>query len=148
MKPNTLRSLRRYHHYIGMVFAPWILLFSVSGALQVFRLPDPAGAPLWMKWLAAVHKDQAPPRAPRPDKSKAAADASGAERRHHDAGPGGGVKRPNPLPLKIFVLLLAIALAGSTIIGVVIGLANRSMRRVSIVLLALGAVIPPVLLWL
>lgn len=148
MKPNTLRRLRRYHHYIGMVFAPWILLFSVSGALQTFRLPDPAGAPLWMKWLAAVHKDQGPPRAPRGDKTKGTADAPGAEHRRHDDGPGGGVKRPNPLPLKIFVLLLAIALAGSTIIGVAIGLANRSMRRVSIVLLVLGTVVPAVLLWL
>jgi uncharacterized iron-regulated membrane protein len=148
MKPNTLRSLRRYHQYIGMFFAPWILLFSVSGALQTFRLPDPAGAPLWMKWLAAVHKDQGPPRAPRPDRPKGTADTPGAEHRHHDDAPGGAAKRPNPLPLKIFVLLLAIALAGSTLIGVVIGLANRSMRRVSIVLLVLGAVVPPVLLWL
>lgn len=148
MRPNTLRTLRRYHHYIGMFFAPWILLFAVSGALQTFRLPDPPAAPLWMKWLASVHKDQAPPREPR-DQGKAGGPQVGEHHHHDDDQPAaGGATRPNPLPLKIFVVLLAMALAVSTIIGVVIGLANRAMRRASIVLLVLGTVIPPVLLWL
>jgi hypothetical protein len=146
MRPNTLRTLRRYHQYVGMFFAPWILLFAVSGALQTFRLPDPPAAPLWMKWLAAVHKDQAPPREPRAERKDAGPRAG--DHRRGDQTAAGGAKRPNPLPLKIFVVLLAIALALSTIIGVVIGLANRAMRRGSIVLLVLGTVIPPVLLWL
>ena len=147
MRPNTLRSLRRYHQYLGMFFAPWILLFAVSGALQTFRLNEPRGyggpPPQWMVWLSAVHKNQAPPRAPRPerpDQPRPAGDAG----KPREAGP----KRPNPLPLKIFVVLLSVALAVSTIIGVVIGLANRQMRRTSVVLLVIGTVLPAVLLWL
>ncbi|WP_010186456.1 hypothetical protein [Sphingomonas sp. PAMC 26605] len=148
MRPNTLRTLRRYHHYLGLFFAPMILLFSLSGALQTFRLQETRGygetPPNWIVWLASVHKDQGPPRPPRPEKPKPAGDMSkprgDAER--------GGTKRPSPLPLKIFVVALAIALAFSTITGVVIALSIRSMRRVSIALLVAGAVVPIVLLWI
>lgn len=148
MRPNTLRTLRRYHHYLGLFFAPMILLFSVSGALQTFRLQEARGyggtPPNWIVWLASVHKDQGPPRAPRADKPKAPGEAAKPRSEGERAGP----KRPSPLPLKIFVVALAIALAFSTITGVVIALSIRSMRRVSIALLVAGAVVPIALLWL
>jgi hypothetical protein len=147
MRPNTLRTLRRYHHYLGLFFAPMILLFAISGALQTFRLQEAKGyggpPPNWIVWLASVHKDQGPPREPRAEKAKPAGEAA----KPRVEAPRTGPKRPSPLPLKIFVVLLAIALAISTIIGIVIALANRAMRRVSIVLLMLGAVVPIVLLW-
>ena len=147
MRPNTLRTLRRYHHYLGLFFAPMILLFAISGALQTFRLQEAKGyggpPPNWIVWLASVHKDQGPPREPRAEKPKPAGEAA----KPRVEAPRTGPKRPSPLPLKIFVVLLAIALAISTIIGIVIALANRAMRRVSIVLLMLGAVVPIVLLW-
>lgn len=148
MRPNTLRTLRRYHHYLGLFFAPMILLFSVSGALQTFRLQEARGyggtPPNWIVWLASVHKDQGPPRAPRADKPKAPGEAAKPRSEGERAGP----KRPSPLPLKIFVVALAIALAFSTITGVVIALSIRSMRRVSIALLVAGTVVPIALLWL
>lgn len=143
MRPNTLRTLRRYHHYLGLFFAPMILLFSVSGALQTFRLPDGDGAPQWLKWIAAVHKDQAPPHERRAAKPKPPAEANVARAEGVQTGP----RRPSPLPLKIFVVLLAIALSLSTITGVVIALSIRTMRRTSIGLLIAGAVVPIVLLW-
>lgn len=147
MRPNTLRLLRRYHHYLGLFFAPMILLFAISGALQTFRLQEAKGyggpPPNWIVWLASVHKDQGPPREPRAEKPKAPGEAA----KPRAEAPRTGPKRPSPLPLKIFVVLLSIALAVSTIMGIVIALANRSMRRVSIVLLVLGTVAPIVLLW-
>ncbi len=147
MRPNTLRLLRRYHHYLGLFFAPMILLFAISGALQTFRLQEAKGyggpPPNWIVWLASVHKDQGPPREPRPEKPKVAGELA----KPRAEAPRPGPKRPSPLPLKIFVVLLSIALAISTIMGIVIALANRSMRRVSIVLLVLGTVAPIVLLW-
>ena len=147
MRPNTLRTLRRYHHYLGLFFAPMILLFSVSGALQTFRLQEARGyggtPPTWIVWLASVHKDQGPPRAPRAEKPKAPGEAAKPRSEGERAGP----KRPSPVPLKIFVVALSIALAFSTITGVVIALSIRSMRRVSIALLVAGTVVPIVLLW-
>ena len=147
MRPNTLRLLRRYHHYLGLFFAPMILLFAIRGALQTFRLQEAKGyggpPPNWIVWLASVHKDQGPPREPRAEKPKVAGEAVKPRVEVRASGPKG----PSPLPLKIFVVLLSIALAISTIMGIVIALANRSMRRVSIVLLVLGTVAPVVLLW-
>lgn len=124
-----------------------ILLFSVSGALQTFRLQETRGyggtPPNWIVWLASVHKDQGPPRPPRAEKPRPAGEASKPRAEAERAGP----KRPSPLPLKIFVMLLAIALAFSTITGVVIALSIGSMRRISIVLLVAGAIVPIILLW-
>ena len=160
MRPNTLRLLRRYHHYLGLFFAPWIILFSVSGALQTFRLNEAKGyggpPPQWMVWLSAVHKDQGPPReADGQKRPKAAPDANAGDHGRADASRSAGgssaapaAKRPNPLPLKIFVVLLSISLILSSLMGIVIALANRASRRVSLVLLVLGTVIPAVLLWL
>ncbi|MEG3175202.1 hypothetical protein U1872_03105 [Sphingomonas sp. RB3P16] len=147
MRPNTLRTLRRYHHYLGLFFAPMILLFSVSGALQTFRLQEARGyggtPPNWIVWLAAVHKDQAPPRPPRAEKPQAEGSVTKPRAETRQAGP----KRPSPLPLKIFVVLLSIALALSTITGMVIALSIRTMRRTSVLLLIAGAIVPIVLLW-
>ena len=162
MRPNTLRLLRRYHQYLGLFFAPWIILFSVSGALQTFRLNEAKGyggpPPEWMVWLSAVHKDQGPPRELKADKPKTAAPASDEHDHDHaeDAAPKAAqsstaaqtAKRPNPLPLKIFVVLLSVSLILSSVMGIVIALANRAARRSSIVLLVLGTVTPAVLLWL
>ncbi|MDX5984895.1 hypothetical protein [Sphingomonas echinoides] len=151
MRPNTLRLLRRYHHYLGLFFAPMILLFAISGALQTFRLQEAKGyggtPPNWIVWLASVHKDQGPPRERKVEKPKPAGDAAEAQKPRAEAS-AGSAKRPSPLPLKIFVVLLSIALSLSTITGIVIALASRAMRRISIILLALGTVVPIVLLWI
>ena len=150
MKPNTLRSLRRYHSYMGLFFAPMILLFSVSGALQTFRLQETRGyggpPPNWIVWLASVHKDQGPPRPPRPERPKAARPAVSGEK--PEGRQARDTKRPSPLPLKIFVVLLSIALAVSTVLGVMIALSIKGSRRISVSLLALGTVVPIVLLWI
>jgi hypothetical protein len=153
MKATTQRTLRQYHHYIGVFLAPAILFFAISGAFQTFRLTEEKGwggtPPNWLVWVAAVHKDQAPPHEkPAGPKTAAAAD-------HHDdddAAPAAKAlkpaKGPSPLPLKIFVVLMAIGLITSTLLGVTIALNNRATRRVSILMLVAGTVLPCVLLWL
>lgn len=155
MKATTQRTLRQYHHYIGVFLAPAILLFAVSGIVQTFRLNEEKGwggtPPTWMVWMASFHKDQSPPRE-RPAKPKnapavvAAAPRVEADRHDHDAGSATGA-RHNPLPLKIFVVLMGLGLFVSTLLGVIIALNNRAMRRTSIVLLVAGTVLPLVLFW-
>jgi hypothetical protein len=154
MKAQTQRALRQYHRYIGVFFTPAILLFAISGSLQTFRLQEEKGyggtPPNWIVWLAAVHKDQAPPR-PAPAGAAAEPEHDHAD---HDAGapgpaaPGPAAKHPSPIPLKIFVVLMAIGLTVSSLLGATIALTNPATRRVSIMLLAAGAVLPCVLLWL
>jgi hypothetical protein len=150
MRPNTLRALRRYHTYLGLFFAPMILLFSVSGALQTFRLQEAKGyggpPPNWIVWLASVHKDQGPPREAKPERPKPTGAAIATAK--PEGGPRKDAKRPSPLPLKIFVVLLSIALAASTVVGIMIALSIKGSRRASLMLLALGAVVPIALLWI
>ena len=43
MTPQTLRTLRKLHHYFGVVLAPAILFFAISGGLQTFRLQQASG---------------------------------------------------------------------------------------------------------
>ena len=149
MKAQTMRRVRQYHFYLGMFFAPAILLFALSGALQTFRLQETKGyggtPPGWIVWMASVHKDQSLPRetheAPRPAKPSTAPAKL----------PRDGKDRPfdriSPLPLKIFVALMSVGLLASAILGIVIALTNRTMRRTSIIILAAGTALPLVLLF-
>jgi hypothetical protein len=159
MKATTQRTLRQYHHYIGVFLAPAILLFAVSGTVQTFRLNEEKGwggtPPTWMVWVASFHKDQTPPH-DKPAKPAAqpaqTAPAAHDDADHHehaeDSAPAPSIqKHPSPLPLKIFVVLMALGLITSTLLGVTIALNNRSMRRVSIIMLVIGTVLPLTLFW-
>lgn len=145
MSPTTLRTLRKLHHYAGVFLAPAILFFAISGGLQTFRLQQASGwngapPPVWMAWMGSVHIDQkkltAEAEKPKPKRPEPTP-AENAERE---------AKKRAALPMKIFTVLVAIGLALSTIVGVVIALSIRSMRTISLVLLAAGAVVPILLL--
>ncbi|MES3153285.1 hypothetical protein [Sphingomonas faeni] len=148
MKAQTMRRVRQYHLYLGLFFAPAILLFALSGALQTFRLQEAKGyggtPPRWIVWMASVHKDQSLPRemhdtlrTTNPSALVARAPRSGQER---------PFTRISPLPLKIFVALMSLGLLASAILGIVIALTNRTMRRRSMIVLVAGAVLPLLLL--
>lgn len=149
--------LRQFHRHIGLFFTPAILFFCLSGALQVLGLhEDKSGRTQPQPWIAAIaeiHKDQRLPRAahegPPPEVLKALATANksaagrpeGPSREHKPSG-------PSPIPLKAFVLLLAAGLTLSSLLGATIALTNRNSRRPAIIALALGTVLPVVLLYL
>ncbi len=143
MKASTLRTLRLYHHYIGVFLAPAILFFSFSGLIQVIGIQDQRNPPPpgWISYIANIHKHQMPPKprpasTPKPDGPK----RGGGEHDDHDHG--------GFTPLKIFALLVAIGLFVTTSIGLVIALTNRVLRRVSWVMVALGIAVPVVLILL
>jgi len=148
LKPTTMRKVRRIHNYVGLFFAPMILLFALSGALQTFRLQethDPAAPPppRWIVWMASVHKDQQPPRdQPR----RKPAPPPGAHAEPHRPPPPPSQRLLSPLPLKIFVTALSIGLILSTLLGMTIALTNPLTRRISIILLAAGTTVPLLLL--
>lgn len=147
MKPKTMQQIRRYHLYVGMFLAPAIILFSLSGALQTFRLQEEKGyggtPPTWIVWMASVHKDDALPRikAPTPEGEHAEAPKPAKPK---PAGP----PRKSALPFKIFAVLLSIGLIISAVLGIVIALNSRVTRRPSIVALIAGVVVPILLLYL
>ena len=150
MNPATMRLLRQVHTYLGVFFAPAIIFFAFSGALQTFSLHENKGdspyqPPAWIVALASVHKDQAlpAPRKPRPTPAKATATVHAAE---PDASPA-TPRPPSPLPLKIFVLLLSAGLISTALIGLYIALKNPTIRRNVLIALAAGVVLPVLLLF-
>ena len=149
MKAHTMRKLRQLHQYLGLFFAPMILLFALSGALQTFRLQEARDAavtpPAWIVWMASVHKDSSLPHPPKPKES--APDHAGSLPNERKLG-ALSVATHSTLPSKIFAVLLSIALSLSTLLGVTIALNNRATRRISILLLVVGTVVPLAFLYL
>jgi len=141
----TMATLRRWHFYLGMLIAPSVLFFALTGAVQLFSLHEAHDGyvpPPLIEKLSAVHKDQV-----------------FASSRHH--GPPPGAKPAGPaaasppdedgpkhatLALKAFFLVVALGLAASTALGVWIGLTRAQHRQVGWGLLAVGAILPVVLL--
>jgi uncharacterized iron-regulated membrane protein len=144
MKAQTMRRLRQWHLYLGVFFTPAILLFSISGGLQTYRLQEAKGyggpPPSWIVWMASLHKDQRLP------KTEAASDQKpvGAPKA---AKPKAQPSRSTTL-LKLFVALLAAGLSFSAILGATIAISTRSTRGVSVLMLALGAIVPVAVLYL
>lgn len=144
MNPKTMRRLRQLHLYVGVFFAPAILFFAISGGLQSFRLQQASGwdgapPPQWMAVMGSVHIDQRLPDAqpeqkPGAQAPKPAVDpAKLAERK---------AKAQKALPMKIFTAALGAALALATLLGAAIAITMKSTRRVSLLMLAAGAVVP------
>jgi len=142
MTGNTLRNLRRWHHYVGVFLAPSILFFAFTGFIQVVgwqdqRNPPPPG---WVSWMAGIHKHQeAPkPRQPVAAKPSGAPVAKRDDDHDHEAEPF--------VPLKLFALLTAIGLLVTTLIGLAVALGTRATRRTASIVLAAGVVIPALLM--
>ena len=116
----STRNLLRLHRYAGLLVAPLVLFFAVSGVWQEFRLQQD-------------RKDgsyKAPPAL------RAASDLHMAEHLHRD-GPS--------LVFKLSMSAVAVLLAISTLLGVVVALRVTRPRWLAVVLLVLGAALPPLL---
>ena len=152
------RRLRDIHLYLGMLFAPSLLLFAATGALQLFNLHETRPnrsfvPPALFQQLGMVHKDQvfALPRKHSPAPPAQVAAPTGGEispATNAPSAPQDGGRREGwqVLALKIFFLLAAIGLFASTCLGVWIGLRPGRHRAAATGLLVAGVVIPILLL--
>jgi hypothetical protein len=145
------RLLRKVHLYLGVFFAPVILLFALTGALQVYGLHE-AGeggykpAPIIEK-LGQVHIHQRFALKPkRPERAAAPAPAAPAAAK--PAPPREAEKKADPAKvlLKALFFAAAVGLAASTVLGVWISLLAPRGRGLILGLLAAGAVLPILLL--
>lgn len=146
IKAQTMKQVRRVHHYIGVFFTPAILLFALSGALQTFRLQEEKGyggtPPAWIVWMASVHKDSSTPRDRGGEHSEERPLAAKVERAKPVAKTQSAARAPSRLPMQVFVALLSIGLLISSLLGVMIALNNKTTRRMSIVMLVAGTALP------
>ena len=137
---SVRRWLRQAHLYVGVVIAPSVLFFALTGSLQLFSLHEPHGGyrpvPAIEK-LGMLHKDQVftlKPKAPRPV-------TAGANR--PQPGP-----RPSVLALKVFFLAVAVGLTLSTLLGLWMAFTQARGKTILMALLGLGAAVPLVLVLL
>lgn len=164
-----MQKVRLVHFYLGVFFAPLILFFALSGALQVFKLHEayrdvPGSQGDWIAWFGQFHKEQAwiPPRvAPARPGTPDAAPKSGpdsASKAGSDAAPKTGSDAPPKAsskgapadreksaasqPMKWLVAAMGAALMGTTALGLWIASGYRNRRRGFCIALAAGIVVP------
>jgi hypothetical protein len=138
--------IRRLHLYGGVLFAPTILFFALTGAAQVFDLHKARpGAgyrpPDLVLRLAALHKDQTfalPHKDVGAPKAKAPAGDAGPSRAAKPMGLGQTL-------LKLFAAAAAIGLGLTTGLGLYMAYRSPRDRWLISILLAAGVVIPVVL---
>lgn len=141
-----LKKSRKLHLWIGLLFAPTLIFFALSGALQVFGVHEAkAGqpAPTWVAKLAEIHKDQsiAPLPARRTADRPAAATAPAAPQVARPA-PAAHGQPARSLPLMLWFAALAVGLVASTVFGIYMALAYKRDRLTVVGLLAAGVVLP------
>ncbi len=121
-----MKRIRQIHFYLGVFFAPIIIVFALSGALQTFRLQDsPKGSsyapPAWIVKLADIHKDQ---------------------RASHEPGSHRSVS------LQWFVVIMAVGLISTSLLGIYMAFKYNRDKRLVVGLMILGIVVPIALLYL
>jgi hypothetical protein len=155
MNPQTMRRIRQFHLYLGVFFAPMIIFFALSGALQTFRLQEEKGwgstPPDWIVWIASVHRDSAVPRPKPPVAASESVGAAKADAEHAAEKPAAApAKKPPPrkskLPMRIFAVALSVGLIFSALLGMAIAINARSTRRLSVVAAIAGTLVPLLLL--
>jgi hypothetical protein len=135
--------VRKLHLYLGVLFAPAILFFASTGALQVLSLHQSSPgytAPVLLQRLAALHKDQVFGAPHRPD---------GGQR----AKPTQPPPPPGPRPigparaiLKGFTIGAALGLIVSTLLGLYMAYKFNRNPWLTGGLFAAGIVIPVILI--
>jgi hypothetical protein len=135
---SSLKVLRLTHNYIGVFFAPTILFFAITGALQMFGLHGTSrgssyAPPAILVHLSQLHKKGTlylPPRKAAPSTS-AKTDRPKPDTPKSDLPkfptPAPARHAPNPLPMKVFFGATALALVISTCTGLL--MSRKYARR-------------------
>ena len=139
-----MKSIRRLHGWLGVLFAPSIVLFAMTGMLQIWGLHDlaPGEAPGVIAKLAMIHTHQTatvPVRAPRPPQAETPRPPQPEQKPPPK-------EKPTTMPLQLFFTLMALALVTSSVLGVWIAFTSKRDRNLHLGLFAAGVVLPIVFL--
>jgi hypothetical protein len=139
-------TLRQWHAYVGLLIAPSVLFFSLTGALQIFNLHEAHGSyhpAVILEKLSAVHKDQVfkrPHDHDAPDVEAPHAAADGGENR--PAADDDDQQSVSTYALKWFFAIVSVGLIASTLIGIWMGTTQIRRKGLALTLLIVGAVVP------
>lgn len=138
--------IRTWHTYLGILIAPSVLFFSLTGSYQLFGLHEPHGtyipSPLLEK-LSMLHKDQVFGEKEHQEDKRPDGGTASAE--HERPGPPGDHEdksSPGTLLLKWYFLIVALSLTATTILGLYMGLTHLRRKRTGWWLLGVGIAIP------
>ncbi len=141
---SFVRWARELHLYLGTFFAPAILFFAFTGALQTFgwhegRPGETYQPPRWVRVVAQLHKKQTAALPVPREGARKAPDAKGSPARARD--------RVATVALKWFVFTMAAGLMVTTGLGIYMAFkfnpsSSPGRRRLVWMLLALGAALP------
>lgn len=142
--PPLRMQLRQLHLYLGVFFAPCILFFALTGAVQVLGLHEASRdggyrPPPVVEKLSEVHihqRYQARRKPPAPAAGQAA-------RPKPQPAPPAASSRPELA--KWFFLATAGGLVASSLLGIWMAVAQSRQRRLAWVLLAAGCALPALL---
>ena len=138
-----MSSIRIWHMYIGILIAPSVLFFALTGALQLFSLHEAHGSyepPPLIEKLSRLHKDQVFAQ-----KEHEEHESEGAGAQKHPKAEKEDQPRLGTVLLKWFCLLVALGLSISTLLGLWMGLTQLRRRRTGWWLLAVGIILPAAL---
>jgi hypothetical protein len=144
---NKARLLRDLHLYLGVFFAPLILFFATTGAIQVLGLHEASRdgrytPPPVVEKLSEVHIHQRYAAKPkRPEPAGAAARPRPAARPAAPAPPA-----PGRQLVKWLFVACAAGLGASALLGLWMGFTQGLRRRTALVLALAGAALPVLLL--
>lgn len=143
---SFIQQARQLHLYLGTFFAPAILFFATTGALQTFSFHERTkgssyNPPVLLMKLAQLHKKQTlvlPPKRP---------PAQNASRPEAESRPSPEANKPPVQPastllMKWFTFLMGIGLDTTTLLGIYMAFKYNRDRRLVWGLLIVGAVLP------
>lgn len=148
-----MRKVQQLHLYLGTLFAPLIIFFALTGALQTLGLHEGerGSSPGLIAKMAEVHIHQrlAASEPERPDAAPGA-QATRAKPAEDDAEgkPEGGARRAPSWPFKWFSVLMSVGLIVTTGLGIWMAFKYSRDKRVVWALLAAGIILPILMLLL
>ena len=144
-------TLRRWHAWLGLLIAPSVLFFALTGAVQLFGLHESHGnyrPPALIEKLSSVHKDQVfapghhgepPPGEQAASEPSAGGDAKVDQEAHHDGDEDSSL---STTLLKYYFLMVALMLVVSTGFGIWMGISQLRRPRQAWALLLIGTLLP------
>ncbi len=154
-----MKQVRQLHRYLGTFFAPCILFFALTGALQLFGLHEGHPGeryqpPAWVAKLGSIHKDQTIAERRGPPPGFAGGQMRPPEARSEGTKPSQGEgRRPNAgrqeskftFALKVFFLGTSLGLIFTTLLGIYMAFKFNRSRALVWSLLSIGTAIPAAL---
>jgi hypothetical protein len=149
---NSLKWARQLHLWLGVLFAPAIIFFAFSGALQTFSFheSEPGSTyqpPIWIQKLAQLHKKQTIQVRPKRQDAPGLAKPESPIRRGESETSKPPVQQPLSTTLmKWFAFALSLGLITTSLLGIYMAFQYNRSRRVIWILLALGTIMPVLLI--